>query len=862
MCGVQSLEFPTVEQSSVMHPDNYHSHHPKSSFSAERKTAGQRESPVENNVTRGNDGSALPGNELVGNQARRRGGQKKPRCDKAATSSRTGLRSSADVASSGVKALGLDGAEEVILSNKATDQAALADNVATALRSGTSADKPNAVVVDPDSSSSFPLTVDVCVSEQGSSQPVCGDVDSSMTSKEGLETTEAQQASAPDVKEGEVPDYACSYCGIHSPACVVRCNVPSCQKWFCNGQVATSGSHIVNHLVRAKHKEISLHADSPLGETTLECYTCGSRNVFILGFIPAKQEDTVMLLCREPCLGHNAESWGRWQPLIEDRALLPWLVEVPGPQMIRNQSWPVTAQHINKLEELWKSHPTATINDVDRPGVDDEAVPVALRYDDAYHYQNVFAPLVKIEADYDKKVKESQKQDAVSVRWDVGLNKKRLAYFIFTKEDNESRLVIGDELRLKYVYGNGETWAHVGHVAKLTQTEEVCLELRCAGNAPGPWATDITVGFTVEFVWKSTSFDRMQHSMRQLALDDASVSPYLYHKLMGHPVEDQEIRTPLPRHISAPNSAQLNHSQVFAVRKALQSPLCLIQGPPGTGKTVTSATIVHHLARLNQGQVLVAAPSNVAVDQLAEKIHATGLKVVRLCAKSRESISSPVDFLALHHQIRQLSQMDNGRSQELLKLLRLKEEVGELSQADEKRLKALRCAAEKELLQSADVICTTCVGCGDVRLSQFRFRQVLIDEATQATEPECLIPIVMGARQLILVGDHCQLGPVIMCKKAAKAGLSQSLFERLVFLGTRPLRLEVQYRMHPCLSEFPSQAFYDGSLQNGVTLRERLYEGLDFPWPRPVCLLLWLGKVSSKPAFFAFRLIQSVNHNF
>lgn len=76
---------------------------------------------------------------------------------------------------------------------------------------------------------------------------------------------------------------------------------------------------------------------------------------------------------------------------------------------------------------------------------------------------------------------------------------------------------------------------------------------------------------------------------------------------------------------------------------------------------------------------------------------------------------------------------------------------------------------------------------------------------------------VCSSSQLILVGDHCQLGPVVMCKKAAKAGLSQSLFERLVVLGIRPIRLQVQYRMHPALSAFPSNIFYEGSLQNGVT---------------------------------------------
>jgi RecG-like helicase len=80
-------------------------------------------------------------------------------------------------------------------------------------------------------------------------------------------------------------------------------------------------------------------------------------------------------------------------------------------------------------------------------------------------------------------------------------------------------------------------------------------------------------------------------------------------------------------------------------------PACLPQGPPGTGKTVTSATIVYHLCTTAGSQVLVCAPSNVGVDQLAEKIAATGLKVVRLCAKSREAVASPVEHLTLHHQV-------------------------------------------------------------------------------------------------------------------------------------------------------------------------------------------------------------------
>jgi len=286
----------------------------------------------------------------------------------------------------------------------------------------------------------------------------------------------------------ELPEHACRYCGIHNPACVVRCNFPSCRKWFCNGRGNTSGSHIINHLVRAKHKEVSLHADSPLGETILECYNCGCRNVFLLGFIPAKTESVVVLLCREPCAnasGLKDMNWDltQWLPLIEDRCFLPWLVKVPAEkEQLRARQ--ITAQQINKLEELWKTNPDATLEDLEKPGVDDEPQPVLLRYEDAYQYQNIFGPLVKLEADYDKKMKESQTQDGVSVRWDIGLNKKRIAYFMFPKADNELRLVPGDELRLRHPGDSTHPpWQCVGHVIKLAN-EEVALELRSNQGVP------------------------------------------------------------------------------------------------------------------------------------------------------------------------------------------------------------------------------------------------------------------------------------------------------------------------------------------------------------------------------------------
>ena len=151
-----------------------------------------------------------------------------------------------------------------------------------------------------------------------------------------------------------------------------------------------------------------------MGETVLECYNCGCRNIFLLGFIPAKSDSVVVLLCREPCLSVNAfkdMNWdlSLWTPLLDDRSFLTWLVKLPSEaEQLRARH--LTGQQINKMEEMWKLNPAASIEDLERGvGVDgltlpldDEPSPVALRYEDAYQYQNVFGPLVKLEADYDK----------------------------------------------------------------------------------------------------------------------------------------------------------------------------------------------------------------------------------------------------------------------------------------------------------------------------------------------------------------------------------------------------------------------------------------------------------------------------
>lgn len=635
----------------------------------------------------------------------------------------------------------------------------------------------------------------------------------------------------------EKSPYACSYCDISNPACVVKCEV--CNKWFCNGKLGNRGSHIITHLVLSKHNRISLHPEGDLGDSTLECYNCGTKNIFVLGFVSAKQENVVVILCRSPCAQQKDDNWDtmQWQSLIEDRQLLSWLAQPPKEEDLIN-AINVNYDQITKLEIKWRLNKDATLEDLVDDNEEEEinVDPILMRYTDAYQYQRSFAPLVKIEADYDKALKESKGLNYISVEWSQSLNNRTLASFYFSTVDSfDLKVAVGDEMALRYDGPElDEPWEGRGYIIHLPDARQEQYTLEMSPSKIHP-PVDITNRFTAEFVWKGISYERMQDAMKTFALDATSISEYLYMKLLGIEVEDALFDVSLPTSLSIQNMPKLNASQLYAVETALKSPLTLIQGPPGTGKTVTSASIVYHLSELYpKEKILVCAPSNVAVDHLTEKLSKMGLKVVRIVAKSREDVDNSVTQNCLHEMVK-----SNAKG-EFKKLIKLKEEMGELSAEDTSTYYSKMKRMERKLIQEADIICCTCVGAEDKSLKSIKFRTVLVDESTQASEPETLIPIVKGCKQIILVGDHQQLGPVILNKKASDAGLRQSLFERMILLGHTPIRLEVQYRMHPCLSEFPSNMFYDGSLQNGITSDDRMVLHSNFPWPiRESPMMFW-----------------------
>ncbi|TPP64354.1 Regulator of nonsense transcripts 1 [Fasciola gigantica] len=445
--------------------------------------------------------------------------------------------------------------------------------------------------------------------------------------------------------------------------------------------------------------------------------------------------------------------------------------------------------------------------------------PARLRYLNLREYTMTFRSLIELEAEYEKQMIELQVRN-IEIRWDKHSGGKPLAYFKPSEiNDSEMEFTLGKRYLLSPAI---PVSPEESIECELVQTpddfnEDYCLRILKAANLPTKCHT-----FIIKASWCAITYQRMLNAL--VHIQSGSISPILSECLCGRWTDfSAQLSKPLPKTYTIPNVDRLDHSQELAIETGLTKAVCLIQGPPGTGKTVTSTCLIYHLHRITGAKVIALAPSNTAVDNLCMRLVQTGLNVVRLCASVRETPSNLPKELMVHVKASQINP-------ELARLEK-QHDHGELKPGAElKHYLKLKKITEIRVLQEADVICCTCVMAGDSRMESVNFTNVLIDECGQALEPECLIPISRDVSRLILVGDQCQLGPVVQCPEAAKAGLDRSLFERLHMLGAPFVRLETQYRMHPELVRFSSRVFYDNQIQSGATVLNRRV-CLRFRWP-------------------------------
>ncbi|WP_293946519.1 MULTISPECIES: AAA domain-containing protein [unclassified Sphingobacterium] len=273
----------------------------------------------------------------------------------------------------------------------------------------------------------------------------------------------------------------------------------------------------------------------------------------------------------------------------------------------------------------------------------------------------------------------------------------------------------------------------------------------------------------------------------------------------------------------------LNLSQNSAVQRVLDTTdIALLHGPPGTGKTTTLIKSIKALLKSNNKQVLVVAPSNTAVDLLTERLDAIGILVTRI--GNPVKVSEHLQALTLDNKIDRHNANKDIKS--LQKQIRTYREMAQkykrnFGKAEREQRKALFNEAYRirkdvdriqdfivtDILDRSQVITATLVGANQDVIRNRRYETVVIDEAGQALEPACWIPI-LKADKLVLAGDHCQLPPTVKSNRSIDHQLSTTLFEKLIRQFPQAVSLlDTQYRMNEQIMNYPSLALYEGRLK-------------------------------------------------
>ncbi|CAL5090272.1 unnamed protein product [Urochloa decumbens] len=281
-----------------------------------------------------------------------------------------------------------------------------------------------------------------------------------------------------------------------------------------------------------------------------------------------------------------------------------------------------------------------------------------------------------------------------------------------------------------------------------------------------------------------------------------------------------------------------SQSKALALALNKERPVLVIQGPPGTGKTGLLSYLITCVVRQGE-RVLVTAPSNAAIDNIVEKLSSTGLNIVRVGNPSR--ISPSVVSRSLGEIVK--GRLDKFTGEFERKKSDLRNDLKHCIQDDSlasgirqllkklgKEYKKEEKETIREVLSNAEVVLSTNVGAADPLIrGSGSFDLVIIDEAGQAIEPSCWIPILQGKR-CILAGDHRQLAPVVLSREAVECGLGISLLERASSLHDELLSttLTMQYRMHDSIASWASNEMYDGLLKSSPSVASRLL--VDYPF--------------------------------
>lgn len=370
---------------------------------------------------------------------------------------------------------------------------------------------------------------------------------------------------------------------------------------------------------------------------------------------------------------------------------------------------------------------------------------------------------------------------------------------------------------------------HVGGVVNYVRDNTMIITLN-TDELPD-WISDGLLGIDVMF--DEMSYREMEFALKEVIKAEDNRVAFMRELLLG-PEKSERKQELLPTNDS---TVFLNDSQEEALDKALHTgDVAFIHGPPGTGKTTTIVECIRRTVQA-EGQVLVCAPSNAAVDWLADKAGEIGLRVLRIGHPARvteQTLGKTMDArIAAHHNYAELRELRKRMEQVRTQAYKFKRNFGYHEKHERKLLlqevKQLKADADmlefyiiNDLLNNSQVICSTLVGASHPTMRGKRFKTVFIDEAGQALEPACWIPILRSER-VIFAGDHLQLPPTIKSTEAARAGLAETLFEKgIAKHSLQATMLQVQYRMHEDIMTFSSAYFYKNKLVAHESVKHQL----------------------------------------
>ncbi len=384
---------------------------------------------------------------------------------------------------------------------------------------------------------------------------------------------------------------------------------------------------------------------------------------------------------------------------------------------------------------------------------------------------------------------------------------------------------------------------HVNGVVNYVRENVVVVTLN--GDDLPDWIDHGQLG--VDVMFDEMTYKEMEFAIKSIIKAEDNRAAELREIFLGGTKSTQKIKNDQRPSTSIQyqeSTKLLNASQVKAIDHILETEdVAFIHGPPGTGKTTTLVQGIL-LTTKKEGQVLVCTPSNAAIDLLVEKLTEQNLNVVRIGHPARvteQTLSKTLDArIATHSNFSELRNLRKKMEQVRAQASKFKRNFGYSEKEQRRQLKeearSLKSDADmlefyiiNDLLEAADVICSTLVGSSHPVIRGRKFKTVFIDEAAQSLEPACWIPILKSQR-VVLAGDHFQLPPTIKSNDAAREGLSVTLFEKGIAKHPEmATMLRVQYRMHEAIMKFSSKYFYKNELEAHSSVKTELLRPNQLP---------------------------------